>query len=186
MAVHDLGEGVRLWTRDEWEARDPTDPMAENNTLREAFIHHTTNAAAEWVDNLTEQKAAMRATQDFHQLVRGWSDIGYAFVVFQPYGGLDNARVFQGRLTRWAPAAQANHNTGTVPICVFGNFQRDDEVKPETVTAVCRVIKWVERNHDGTLVSVGGHRDVGQTSCPGDALYAKVPEIARRTGLRRY
>lgn len=185
MAVHDLGEGVRLWTRNEWDARDPR-PMSPNGTVREVFIHHTTDPRAEGIDKLAEQQAAMRGIQGFHMDTRGYSDISYAFVVFQPYGGLENARVFQGREVKFSPAAQLNHNTGTVPICVFGNFDRDDGVKPETITAIVRTIKWVERHHNGTLVTVGGHRDVTGTECPGDTLYAKVPEIARKSGLRRF
>lgn len=185
MAVQDLGEGVRLWTREEWNPRDPR-PMSPNAALREVFIHHTTNQGAEGIDSLAEQKAAMRATQDYHMLVRGWSDIAYHYIVFQPQGGLENARVFQARETRYVPAGQEGHNTGTVPICVYGNFQRDDGVKPETITAIVRLIKHIEHHHDGSLATVGGHRDVVGTTCPGDTLYAKVPEIARRTGLRRY
>lgn len=185
MAVQDLGEGVRLWTRDEWNARDPR-PMTANTELREAFIHHTTNTGAEGINTLEEQKAAMKATQDFHMLVRGWSDIAYHYVVFQPFGGLENARVFQGRETRWVPAGQEGHNTGTVPICVYGNFDHDDGVKPETLTAVVQLVKHIQRFHDNSLRTFGGHRDVVQTECPGDTLYAKVGELAKRTGLRRY
>jgi hypothetical protein len=184
MAVHDLGHGVRLWTREEWSAADPGD-MLRNKKLLEAFVHHTTNANAKSIDSLAEQKAAMRATQNFHMDHNGWADIGYAFVVFQPHGGLENARVFQGRETRYVPAAQANHNAGTVPICVYGNYE-SEPVKPETVTAICRVIYWVQRHHRKSLVTVGGHRDVGQTQCPGGNLYAELDEIARRTGLRRF
>jgi hypothetical protein len=185
MAVHELGNGVRLWTRDEWTRVHP-DGMDEHRTLREVFIHHTTDTRAEAVDSLAEQKRAVKAIQDFHMHVRGYSDIGYAFVICQPYGGLENARVFQGRPTKYVPAGQLGHNPGTVPICVFGNFQRDDGVKPETITAIVQTIRWVERHHNGTLATVGGHRDVVATSCPGDTLYGRVPEIARKSGLRRF
>lgn len=185
MAVQDLGEGVRLWTREEWNPRPPR-PMTVNAALREAFIHHTTNDNAEGIDSLAEQKAAVKATQDYHMLVRGWSDIAYHYVVFQPYGGLENARIFQARETRWVPAGQEGHNTGTVPIVVYGNFDHDDGVKPETITAIVRLLKHVDENHGGTLKTVGGHRDVVGTECPGDTLYAKLPEIARRSGLNRF
>jgi hypothetical protein len=185
MAVQDLGEGVRLWTREEWHPRPPK-PMTPNAVLREAFIHHTTNTSAEIVDSLAEQKAAVKATQDFHMLVRGYADLAYAYLIFQPFGGLENARVFQGRETRWVPAGQFDHNTGTVPICVYGNFARDDGVKPETITAIVRLLKHIQEYHDDSLRTVGGHRDVVQTSCPGNTLYAKIPEIARRAGLRRF
>jgi len=185
MAVQDLGDGVRLWLRDEWKARSPR-PMSENSALREAFIHHTTDPRAEGIDKLDEQTAAMRAIQAYHMDVKGWSDIGYHYVVFQPYGGLTNARVFQGRETKWVPAAQAGHNTGTTAVCVFGNFDRDDGVKPETMTAIVTLLKHVEKYHDGSLVTLGGHRDVVGTECPGDTLYAKIPDLARRAGLRRF
>lgn len=185
MAVHNLGDGVRLWTRTEWRAKRPR-KMTEHQTLREVFIHHTDTADAEALNSLAEQKAAMRGFQAFHQNVKRFADLGYAFVIFQPYGGLTNARVFQGRLTKFVPAGQLRHNTGTVPICVVGDFQGDDGVKDATITAIIQTIWHVQEHHNNSLVTVGGHRDVVATSCPGDTLYRKIPEIARKAGLRRF
>lgn len=185
MPVHQLGEGVRLWTRGEWRAGG-TRKMSTHSLLREVFIHHTDTADAETLNSLAEQKAAMRGFKTFHMNVKRFADIGYAFVIFQPFGGLENARVFQGRLTKFVPAGQLKHNTGTVPICVVGDFQRDDGIKEATITAIVRTIWHVQEHHNGTLVVVGGHRDVVATTCPGDTLYRRIPEIARRTRLRTF
>ena len=107
----------------------------------------------------------MRAIQGFHMDVRGYSDIGYAYVVFQPYGELERARVLLGRLLRWVPAAQAGHNTGTIPVSVFGNFQRDDGVKEATLDAIVALLtKSASKTGCGSAKTIGGTRERGRHS----------------------
>ena len=185
--MYELGStGLKVFERDDWHARAPR-AMASQRNPTEVFIHHTADTRAEGVDHLDEQAAAMRAIQGFHMDVRGYSDVGYAYVVFQPYGELERARVFEGRLVRWVPAAQLGHNTGTIPVSVFGNFQRDDGVKDATLDAIVALLtKSASKTGCGSAKTIGGHRDVVATSCPGDTLYAKVGELATRTGLRRF
>jgi hypothetical protein len=187
MARTDIGEHARLYERDEWEARDWRDATLQGDSrLREVFLHHSDTALAERIDRFEEQVAAMQGFQNFHMDVRGWDDIGYHFIVFQEYGNLEVVRIFRGRPVNHVPAAQAGRNTGTVAICTVGDFQGDDGVKPKTIQAIIDLIKHVKRHNADNLVTVGGHRDVVATSCPGDTLYAHVPTIARATGLRRF
>jgi hypothetical protein len=129
---------------------------------------------------MDEQCEHMRGLQNFHMDTRGWSDIAYAYIVFQPYGKLTRARVFEGRDYHKVPAAQLGHNTGTLPICVVGNFERDG-VKRNTRFVIEQLI----RKHSSVKV-VGGHCDVVSTSCPGQHLYAQVPVIAKAAGVRTY
>lgn len=182
----ELPSGHTLYELEQWNSRDWR-PMTRQDPdqIREAFIHHTTDTRAEGVDTLTEQKAAMRAIRDFHMDVRGYSFIGYGFVVFQAFGERKEARAFQARPLTFVPAAQLAHNTNTAPICVFGNFQRDDGVKADTIECIVGILERLKHRHP-RLAVVGGHRDVVQTSCPGDTLYAKVPTIAKKANLRRF
>jgi hypothetical protein len=187
MARTDIGEHARLYERDEWEARDWRDFTHQpDSRLREVFLHHSDHARAEVLDRFEEQVTVMQAMQNFHMDARGWDDLGYHFVVFQEYGNLEVVRIFRGRLVNHVPAAQAGRNTGTIAICTVGNFQGDDGVKAKTVSAIIDLIKHVKAHNADSLVTVGGHRDVVATSCPGDTLYAHVPTIARATGLRRF
>lgn len=53
----------------------------------------------------------VRSWQDYHIDIRGWSDIGYHFLV-DGFG-----RLYQGRSIRAVPAAVENNNTGSIAIC---------------------------------------------------------------------
>lgn len=170
---------LKIYPRSRWNARTPR-AMASQGPPTEAFIHHSDDIGAERWDTMAEQCEHMRGLQNFHMDGRGWSDIAYAYIVFQPFGKLTRARVFEGRDYHMVPAAQLGHNTGTLPICVVGNFERDG-VKRNTRFVIEQLI----RKH-GSVKVVGGHRDVVGTTCPGAHLYAQVPVIAKASGVRTY
>ena len=173
---------IRAFTREDWGARVPLQMVAQPGHPAEAFLHHTVDSEAARLDRLAEQAAHMRAIQADH-LDRGWSDIGYHFVVFQPFGSLRYARVFEGRDWHKVPAAQAGHNTGTLAIAVVGDFT------VETLMRNTRyAVELVLRTHPASteLETVGGHRDVNATACPGDGIYGWLDRIARAADLRRY
>jgi hypothetical protein len=170
---------LKIYPRARWSARTPR-AMASQGSPTEAFIHHSDDVGSSQWDTMAEQCAHMRALQNFHMDGRGWSDIAYAYIVFQPYGKLTRARVFEGRDYHKVPAAQLGHNTGTLPICVVGNFERDG-VKRNTRY----VLEQLLRKH-GSVGVVGGHRDVVGTTCPGDHLYSQIPVIAKAAGVRTY
>ena len=183
---YELTDSITVFERRDWGARSPR-AMTTQSPPKEAFLHHTTDHNAESINNLEEQKAAMRAVQAFHMDVRGWSDIAYAYIVFQPYDPVEHARIFEGRLTKYVPAAQLGHNTGTLPICVFGNFDHEDSVKKNTRYAIEMLLtKRPEKTGAGSVKTLGGHRDVVGTECPGDTLYAQLDRICDAANVRRY
>jgi hypothetical protein len=118
------------------------------------FVHYSAFAGMN-VDSLDEQVAVMRAMYHHHTAVNGWDDIGYNFIVFQPYGSL--------RL-----AAQYGYNTGNLAVCVV---TQDEAIKPSTVSRLKSIYRRVE------CQDLLGHRDVNNTACPGKKLYALLPEI---------
>jgi hypothetical protein len=172
---------VHFYSRRFWGARPPARAMSAQSPPHEAFVHHSDNAQANHVNSGPEMKAAMRGIQNFHLDVRGWSDIAYHYVVFQHQDGQERgAHVFKGRDPHFVPAAQLNHNTGTLAICVYGNLMTDG-VHPGTIEAIAAIL-----GEHAELITVGGHRDVTSTSCPGDHLYRALDSIAHAAGLQRY
>lgn len=171
--------GVRIYSRQEWGARPPAKSMSDQYRPSEAFIHYSDSPNASKLNNFAEQSAAVRAIQDFHINGRGWSDIAYHYVVAQPYFPLRRARVFRARNTAKVPAAQEGHNTGTIAICVLAG--PGDKLKRNTRFAIEEIL----RLHS-TVKTVGGHRQVVSTSCPGDEIYAAIPIIARAAGKKLY
>ena len=163
--------GMTLVGRKQWGAKRAVKPTRHTLSPRSILFVHYSAGQGRSIDTRAEQVATMQAIQRMHQVDNGWSDIGYHFVVFQPYGRLKRASVFQGRSLRNAPAAQENYNTGNVAVCVIA--APGEKVKRSTV----RRIKSIYKRLPAT--SVKGHRDVGATACPGDHLYAVLPQIRK-------
>jgi hypothetical protein len=177
---------IKVFSRKAWRARRPRTLTADGHK-RELYIHHsagTFGGPAQSIDTAAEQAATMRAIQKFHMDERGWSDIAYHYVVFQPYGTLKLARIFEGRPVSAVPAAQLGHNSGTVAVCVVDGG-KGDRLKLSTKFQLIRLARSIAASKGVT--GLGGHRDApGQsTECPGRYIYPALDEIARRAGLRR-
>lgn len=188
--------GTQVNPRTAWAARPSRAGTATNPPPREAFVHITDTPGAASLTTGAQRATAMRQIQRFHQDDRGWADIGYHYVVFQPHegriagptasqdiggrtpGGVPapgDAMVFAGRSVSVVPAAQLGHNTGTLAIAVFGTH--DDRIYTRTLYVIEELIK-----RHPTVAKVGGHRDVVATDCPGDRLYSLIPRVARASG----
>jgi hypothetical protein len=164
---------LKLITREGWGAR-PAGNLATNSLSRESvlFIHWSAGQGRS-IETLEEQKATMRAIQAYHMDPKpkgqAWSDIGYSYVVFQPYGLLRRARVFQGRKFANVPASQYGYNTGNGSVCVV--MAEGEKLKRSTR----RLIREIHSRFPGRAMK--GHRDVFGTECPGDALYNAIPKM---------
>jgi N-acetylmuramoyl-L-alanine amidase len=164
---------LKIHTRKEWGAQPSRDATAvqDPGQIREVFIHHSAGFGKS-IDTVAEQKSLLRQMQDFHQQTRGWADIAYHYIVFQPYGMLTRATIYEGRPLHTVPAAQEGHNTGTCAICVV---QADPEAaKWNTVWRVGRLALRIK-----SAKRVRGHYEVSQTSCPGSAIRRHLDRIAR-------
>lgn len=177
-----LTEKVTLFEREDWGYYTTGSLAQQGWNAHEVFIHHTDDTAA-GINSLEEQKTRMRDYQHFHIVGRGWNAIGYHYVVFPEFGSV-YARVFEGRPRYAVPAAQEGHNTGTLAICVVGagDARMDDSQR----YAVVQLIKWL-KDGGAPLRTLGGHRDVTATACPGDGIYrSDLPILRSGTGLTRY
>ncbi|WP_420156519.1 N-acetylmuramoyl-L-alanine amidase [Nocardiopsis sp. CNT-189] len=107
-----------------------------------------------------------RAIQDFHMDSRGWSDVGYNFLVAA------DGTAYEGRGWTVQGAHAPGHNTSGIGICVIGSYSR---ARPSA--AALRTVRalYEEANRRaGRRLAVRGHRDVYSTDCPGDAFYSWV------------
>jgi hypothetical protein len=165
-------------------------------TISAAVVHHTamSNDYEPW-----EAPGVVRAVHYMHSHLRGWGDIGYNVLVDR-YGVIYEGRA--GGLSQAVVGAHAGgFNRGTFGITIMGEF---DRVLPpvEALESVSQMIAWKFRLHGvdpagttvlesngstiyprGTLVrlpTIMGHRNVSITVCPGDALYAALPNIRHR------
>jgi hypothetical protein len=165
-------------------------------SLRFALVHHTAGSNSY---TAAQSAAIVRAIQTYHVKGNGWNDVGYNFLV-DKYG-----QVFEGRyggVERNVVGAHAEgFNTGSVGVAVLGGYgtTRPTAKALEAVAALLawrldvahvdplQRLSWISggnaRFPSGAPVPLGAvsaHRDTGPTACPGNALYAQVPAIARR------
>ena len=167
-----------------------------------AFVHHTVSA----VDYAPEESAGIiLGIARYHRDSNGWNDIGYNFLVDR-YGVIYEGRA--GGIEAPVVGAQAQgYNSNSTGIACLGTFTNLALDEP-AMESLARLIGWKLSLHgapvlgqvtlesgggasnrypSGTPVTferVCGHRDGDRTSCPGEALYAQLPDL--RTRASRY
>ena len=175
-----------LRTRSVWRADEQnTSNSRAMTSVAGIAIHHTAGT-----NNYTQSQvpAILRGIHSFHTIDRGWSDIGYNYLI-DKWGG-----VWEGRRGSDKGTPQGAHTSGynnqLVGVSVLGNYEKVEPSK-EMLERVARVVAWKSKQFDvnptGRVTVAGkrqdavvGHRDVGSTSCPGKFMYAKLPDIRQR------
>ena len=202
-------------SRAEWGAdesiRDQTYWTKPSNfqTIQKLIVHHTGDAGA--VPPSPEEH--IRAIYTSHVRSRGFSDIGYNFLVSA------DGRVFEGRFARtYSPGEEPTgedtqrrgvtgahadgYNSGSVGVALLGNFVNTTPTEA-SVTALVELLAWKAERHrldprgataydnpasstdtPRTFPNIAGHRDVGSTECPGGRLYSMLPSVRDRVADR--
>lgn len=178
-----------LITRAEWGAA-PFKGGSPSPLTTGAFRYMTFHHAAGWsATSRAEGIAAVKAIQDFHQNGRGWSDIGYQFVIDR--GG----RLYQGRpfldgstsLDQVPLLALGAHvggaNTGNIGISMLGCYhppegsQCTEQITPEALNTYTTLFAFLSERYGIEPELIRGHRDFSPTACPGDNNYVLLPQI---------
>ena len=193
-------------TRAEWGADESLRRGAPlySPTIKAAFVHHTASR-----NDYTPEQAAKQVRNLYSWFTRGlrYSDMAYNFLVDRfgrlyegRAGGLDQAVV--GGHT-------AGFNQDTFAISAIGNFQKaapPADQMAAIVDSISSLTAWkLAMNHrdpNGTIpltsdsdrgtsryrpgetanaLVIGGHGDIGSTSCPGKHLEAQIPAIRAAT-----
>ena len=183
-------------TRKEWGADEDlrSDPVTYTGPARAVFIHHTSHPDDYDCADVPEMLRGMQAD---HVLQHGWDDLGYNFVVDRC------GTIYEGRGGGIERYVQGAHTTGfnadSVGVAAIGDFSSPGSVPDALVTAIARIAAWklrpgtdpretvrlvstndasrVPEGDPARLKVISGHRDIVETYCPGEALYAKLPEI---------
>lgn len=195
----------RVITRAGWGANEANrcSRPTYDSKLVGATVHHTAGS-----NNYTEAQAAgvVRGIFHYHAQTLGWCDIGYQALV-DKFGNIYEGRY--GGLDKNVQGAHAGgFNTGTFGISMMGDYSR---IAPSeaTLNAMGNMIGWrlkvagLQPNSSVTMTSGGtnyakhpygkavtlprifAHRDVGNTSCPGDVGYSQMGKI-RSIALAKY
>ncbi|MFC1598463.1 N-acetylmuramoyl-L-alanine amidase [Patescibacteria group bacterium] len=183
---------LTIISREEWGANENykyddegNDLWEEEYYLPEKFvIHHTAGEKAN-----VDPKATVRAIQYWHAVGREWGDIGYNFLIDS------QGNIYEGR--RGGDGVVAGHaymrNRNTIGIAILGCYESETACNtPDNLTEAAKLslnkliaVKSQEFNidplaqtsfHGEILSNVIGHSDVGSTTCPGNLLYAQLPQ----------
>ena len=164
----------KIGSRSSWGAKAYRGSPDYASGIKQAVVHHTSGSNSY---SAADVPGIIRGIQAYHQQGRGWNDIGYN-VVADKYGRLWHAR--GGDVSKAVIGAHvAGHNTGTFGISVLGTYNSAAPPK-KTRDAVASAIAWkfsINGISKATKSNLVGHRDLGQTDCPGDAFYAKLGEM---------
>jgi hypothetical protein len=178
-----------IMSRGQWGADESlrgTPP--EYGQVHGAFVHHTVNANDY---SEAEVPALIRSIYLYHVRSRGWSDIGYNFIIDR-FG-----RIWEGRYGGVGRAVVGAHTVGynddAFAASALGNYE-DAAPGNGLLSAYARLFAWKFAVHgvnplrrvdyDGeSWPAVAGHRDAASTACPGARLYARLGTI--RSGVLR-
>ncbi len=174
-----------IYSRSQWGANESQREASSlhYNEVHAGFVHHTVNA-----NDYTraEVPGILRSIYAYHTRSRGWSDIGYNFLIDRfgrtwegRYGGVDRPVV---------GAHTLNYNDYAFAAAAIGNFET---ARPTSAMLVAygRLFAWKLSLHGidpsdtsqrvgaKTFRAINGHRDAAATACPGKYLYAKIPTI---------
>lgn len=191
----------RIVSRRQWGANESlrSGRAQYASRVRYGIIHHTAtpNGYA-----CSEAAAIVRGIYYYHAQTRGWGDIGYNLLVDRC------GTVYEGRaggVDRPVIGAHAaGFNTESFGIAVIGELT--SSVPRAAFEAAVKTIAWKFEIHDidpdehitvtsggsskyppGSRVymsTLSGHRNVGDTECPGAALYRRLPEMRQRVRQR--
>lgn len=175
----------QIYSRSQWGADESQREASSLNygEVHAGFVHHTVNA-----NDYTraEVPGMIRSIYAYHTRTRGWSDIGYNFLIDRfgriwegRYGGVDRPVV---------GAHTLNYNDYAFAAAAIGNFET---AAPSSalLSAYGTLFAWKLSLHGVDPAStsqrvgkrdfpaVNGHRDAAATACPGKNLYAKLASI---------
>jgi hypothetical protein len=175
--------------------------------FRKIVVHHTASP-----NSVRDPAATVRFGYELHVVGRGFTDIGYNFLI-SPDG-----QIFEGRRARKYGKGELHtgedgagnaiigghtkgRNAGTCGIALIGNFMKTAP-SPAAIESLIHLAAWEAQRHkidplgsdefiatDSTKLvfpNIVGHRGIGNTLCPGTRMAASMPwlrkQIAERVG----
>uniref|UniRef100_A0A674BGZ0 Peptidoglycan recognition protein 5 n=1 Tax=Salmo trutta TaxID=8032 RepID=A0A674BGZ0_SALTR len=151
----DLRVTVEVVTREQWGAVAPRCWDTLTCPAQRVVIHHTAllhcGGIRECIDQLIH-------IQTMHMQDRNFDDIGYNFLAFAAF------------------------LLGEIAQCIGANGFRfsvsDQSPSPAALSSVKQLLQCgVSQGHLHPGFTLHGHRDLGDTECPGDGLYAALKHL---------
>ncbi|XP_062620951.1 peptidoglycan recognition protein 1-like [Saccostrea cucullata] len=154
----------RIISRSEWGA---TQPGGKVDNLQHIPRYVIISHSGPNINAFTEQQCAeeVRSYQTYHIYNRGWSDIGYNFLIGE------DGNVYEGRGWGKEGAHTKGLNKDSIGICFIGNFDERLPNQRALKAAKDLIRRGVEEGNIRTDFILKGHRDFSNTASPGECLY---------------
>ncbi len=173
-----------IFSRGQWGADESMrDGSPKYYEVHAGFVHHTVTQNSY---SRSDVPGILRSIYAYHTRSRGWSDIGYNFLVDR-FGQIWEGRA--GGVNRPVVGAHTlGYNEYSFAMSAMGNFETKQPTSA-MVGAYGSLFAWKLSLHgvsaastsqkvgSKTFQAINGHRDAGSTACPGKNLYAKLPTI---------
>ena len=173
--------------------------------FRKIVVHHTASP-----NSVKDPAATVRFGYDLHVVGRGFTDIGYNFLI-----GPDG-EIFEGRRARKYGKSELHtgedgagnaiigghakgRNAGSCGIALIGNFMKTAP-SGAAIESLIHLAAWEAQRHkidplgsdefiatDSTKLvfpNIVGHRGIGSTLCPGNRMAASMPWLRKRVAER--
>lgn len=177
----------------DWGAREPNgEIVVEDHAPTYVVVHHTVEPGN--TDDMSKERAfeISRSIQNFHMDGRGWIDTGQQFTNsrggYITEGRHRSLEILQGGTQHVQGANVADHNSEVIGIENEGMYM--EENVPQTLwDSLVHLVSYMCSQYEIPVEQIKGHRDFNSTACPGDVLYARIPElraeVAGRLGYRK-
>jgi hypothetical protein len=197
-----VAPGLSILPRDAWGADLPPKGPLEPEDSRFLLVHHSASPT-----NYASARDVLRGCFAYHtSSAKGWKDVCYNFFI-----GRDGD-VWEGRAGSLAGPIVADATGGSQGfaqlVCLLGTYtstppsaamydslvsllawlaQRDSlALGPDATTSfVSRGSNKWKAGTPITTNTVDGHRDMTYTDCPGNSMYALVPQLRTDAAARR-
>jgi hypothetical protein len=141
-------------------------PLAQIYTT--VVVHHSVVEAG-------TDLATLLDIQRLHREDRRWADVAYHYFV-----GKDGT-LYEGRDVHVRGAHVEGANTGSLGVCLLGNYAVDEPPAAQ-IQGATTLMRWLTDTLQ--LTHIATHRDFNPvTECPGDNLAAYTTQFAAATGL---
>lgn len=183
----DCSMSPEMISQNSWRSGLPAPGTSRSyTTTRNVIIHHSATS-----NNLTDYTNVVRNIYLFHTQDRGWSDVGYNYLVAPDgtiYAGRDP---LQGEQDLVLGAHFCGRNANTMGICLLGNLSLVEPAE-DALNSLEKLIAWKLTKDDldaeginshplnSNLPVIAGHRDGCATQCPGNFTYPRLEEIRMR------
>lgn len=159
---------VPVLCREAWGAAPAGAGLVEHELAR-MTVHHT----AVPLGSNRDAPGRLRQHQRYHQS-QDWPDIAYHLGVDR-HGNVYELRDLGARGDTFTDYDPSGH----LLLLAEGDFDQQQPTDAQ-LEGLAVLLAWGADTYGLPIATAGGHRDHASTSCPGDALYERLPDLRRR------